>query len=659
MQLPFGRKEAPRAKGAGADDTRSRAAAGSSKGARGAKGTKGARSSARAERDEGRSIFGAPALIMGPRLLFIFAVLALCILGMVMIYSASSITAYSDANFGNDSTYFFKKQVIWLAIGLAACLVCVFAPYRLWADTRVAWALHGMSLLLLIAVAAGLGSTQLGADRSISIAGFSIQPAEFAKITTLLFLASHLDRMREGSLEFWRGIGICLVVLVITMLLIYKQPDLGTAMILFVGVLALMILYGFPAWVIAAAVGLVVLYFVAVSFLQPYHLDRITTFLDPWADAQDSGYQSVQGFLAFGSGGIFGTGLGLSRQKYNYLPYAYNDFIFAVIGEELGLIGAAGTLLLFALFIYAGLRISHMAPDQYGAVVSGSMTTMIGFQACLNMACVVGIAPVTGKALPFISYGGSSLLATMIMVGLILGISRASRLDIASERRRDNLLVMDGGRSAARDRGQEGRTPQPGGLAGLKEQLAARLGIGGPAGGSVQRGGGYSGSAARGAQHGGYCDDDAPRGSQRGGAYGGARGTQRSGQSAGGYGSTGSSRGSQAGSVYSTRGTSTRGGGQPGAGNAQRGQQPRSQRSTQGAQGARRSSNRGSELDVELIDIAPRTRGNQPRGQRSGSSARPASSQPRSSQPRGTQGGNPKGGSSKKQVRYDNRPKTR
>ncbi|MGN0078541.1 MAG: putative lipid II flippase FtsW [Coriobacteriales bacterium] len=658
MQLPFGRKEAPRAKGAGADDTRSRAAAGGSKGG---KGSKGARSAARSERGEGPSIFGAPALIMGPRLLFIFAVVALCVLGMVMIYSASSITAYSDANFGNDSTYFFKKQVIWLAIGLAACLVCAFAPYRLWADTRVAWILHGVALLLLIAVAAGLGSTQLGADRSISIAGFSIQPAEFAKITTLLFLASHLERVREGSLEFWRGIAICLVVLIITMLLIYKQPDLGTAMILFVGVLALMILYGFPAWVILAAVGIVVLYFVAVSFLQPYHLDRITTFLDPWADAQDSGYQSVQGFLAFGSGGIFGTGLGLSRQKYNYLPYAYNDFIFAVIGEELGLIGAAGTLLLFALFIYAGLRISHMAPDLYAAVVSGSMTSMIGFQACLNMACVVGIAPVTGKALPFISYGGSSLLATMIMVGLILGISRASRLDIASERRRDNLLVMDGGRSAAREHSQEGRaSQQPGGLAGLKDQLSARLGIGSPASGSSQRGGGYGGSAARGAQHGGYYDDDAPHGAQRGGANGGARGTQRSGsaRSAQGRDAYGNSSGTQGGSVYSTRGTSARGGGQAGAGSAQRGQQPRSQRSTKGAQDARRSS-RGSDLDVELIDIAPRTRGSQPRGQRSGSSARPASSQPRSSQPRGTQGSSPKSGGSKKQVRYDNRPKTR
>ncbi|MDD6768223.1 MAG: putative lipid II flippase FtsW [Coriobacteriaceae bacterium] len=633
MQLPFGRKEAPRAKGAGADDTRSRAAAGGSKGPKGA--TAG-RSSARAGRAEGPSIFGAPALIMGPRLLFIFAVLALCILGMVMIYSASSITAYSDADFGNDSTYFFKKQVIWLALGLAACLVCAFAPYRLWADTRVAWALHGVALLLLIAVAAGLGSTQLGADRSISIAGFSIQPAEFAKITTLLFLASHLERVREGSLEFWRGIAICLVVLVITMLLIYKQPDLGTAMILFVGVLALMILYGFPAWVIAAAVGLVVLYFVAVSFLQPYHLDRITTFLDPWADAQDSGYQSVQGFLAFGSGGIFGTGLGLSRQKYNYLPYAYNDFIFAVIGEELGLIGAAGTLLLFALFIYAGLRISHMAPDQYAAVVSGSMTSMIGFQACLNMACVVGIAPVTGKALPFISYGGSSLLATMIMVGLILGVSRASRLDIASERRRDNLLVMDGGRSAARERGQEGRAPQPGGLAGLKEQLAARLGRGGQVGGYDPRG----------SQRGGYYDD-AARGSQRGGSYGSARGSQRA----------GGSRGGQAGSVHGTRGTSARGG-QPGAGGAQRSQQTRSQRSAQGAQDARRS-RRGGDLDVELVDIAPRTRGSQPRGQRSGSSGRPASSQPRSSQPRSAQGNGSKGGGSKKQVRYDNHPKTR
>lgn len=156
------------------------------------------------------------------------------------------------------------------------------------------------------------------------------------------------------------------------------------------------------------------------------------------------GYQAIQSLYAFGSGGVFGTGLGLSRQKYLYLPYAHTDFIYAIVGEELGLIGAVFVVVLFGLFIFAGMRICRNAPDMFGCMLAGSFTVMIGFQACVNMACVTGIAPVTGKALPFISYGGSSLIATMIMIGIILSVSLRSKVGMSHERKRDNLRVIDG-----------------------------------------------------------------------------------------------------------------------------------------------------------------------------------------------------------------------
>ena len=196
---------------------------------------------------------------------------------------------------------------------------------------------------------------------------------------------------------------------------------------------------------IAIIIGALVLYVVFACVTQPYQLERIITRFDPWVDPQGDGYQSVQSLYAFGSGGLFGTGLGLSRQKYLYLPYAHTDFIFAIVGEELGFIGAAALVAIFGVFIFAGIQISRRASDLYGCYIAGSMTVMVGFQACVNMACVCGIAPVTGKALPFISYGGSSLMATMIIVGLILSVSVHTRVDAENEQRRDNLRVLDGG----------------------------------------------------------------------------------------------------------------------------------------------------------------------------------------------------------------------
>lgn len=383
-----------------------------------------------------------PGRIMGPRLLFIASVAVLLTFGLIMVYSASSITAYNDFH---DAAYYVKRQVTFMAIGIVACIACAKIPYRFWCSPTVFVVLWFITVLLLTATAFGLGVSALGAERSIMIAGFALQPAEFAKIVILMTCASLFELWHEGKFEFRHFIGILAVATLVPLILIYRQPDLGTAIILAVGFLALCLLAQVPLKPIAIIIGVLVLYVVFACVTQPYHLERIITMFDPWVDPQGDGYQSVQSLYAFGSGGLFGTGLGLSRQKYLYLPYAHTDFIFAIVGEELGFIGAAALVAIFGVFIFAGIQISRRASDLYGCYIAGSMTVMVGFQACVNMACVCGIAPVTGKALPFISYGGSSLMATMIIVGLILSVSVHTRVDAENEQRRDNLRVLDGG----------------------------------------------------------------------------------------------------------------------------------------------------------------------------------------------------------------------
>lgn len=383
-----------------------------------------------------------PGRIMGPRLLFIASVAVLLAFGLIMVYSASSITAYNDFH---DAAYYVKRQAMFMVIGIIACIACAKIPYRFWCNPTVFVVLWFITVLLLTATAFGLGVSALGAERSIMIAGFALQPAEFAKIVILMTCASLFELWHEGKFEFKHFIGILAVATLVPLILIYRQPDLGTAIILAVGFLALCLLAQVPLKPIAIIIGVLVLYVVFACVTQPYHLERIITMFDPWVDPQGDGYQSVQSLYAFGSGGLFGTGLGLSRQKYLYLPYAHTDFIFAIVGEELGFIGAAALVVIFGVFIFAGIQISRRASDLYGCYIAGSMTVMVGFQACVNMACVCGIAPVTGKALPFISYGGSSLMATMIIVGLILSVSVHTRVDAENEQRRDNLRVLDGG----------------------------------------------------------------------------------------------------------------------------------------------------------------------------------------------------------------------
>lgn len=404
--------------------------------------TAGKRRSVR-ERVGSSRLLSTPATIMGPRLLFVFSIVALSILGLIMVYSASSITAYNQFH---NASYYFDRQVVFLAIGVVLCVVVAAVPYRFWGSLPVFMTLWVLSCLLLAASALGGGVSALGAERSIMIGSFALQPSEFAKIAVLLTVASLIQMYRAHAFDIRRFGLLTLIAVGIPMILIYRQPDLGTAIILAVGILAILVLAGVTWKFVAVLFAVGAAYVVFACVTQPYHLDRIVAMFNPWVDPQGDGYQSIQSLYAFGSGGLFGTGLGLSRQKYLYLPYAHTDFIFSVIGEELGLVGTLAVVALFAVFVYSGMRISRSAPDLFGCLIAGGMTVMIGFQACVNMAQACGIAPVTGKALPFLSYGGSSLVATFIMCGIVISVSMRSVVGAAHERKRDNFLVYDSGR---------------------------------------------------------------------------------------------------------------------------------------------------------------------------------------------------------------------
>ncbi len=671
MQLPFGKKEAGSAS-AKADDskraTRGRGSerksgdAVSGKDARGEKGARGgkAKGSIKGEAHKGKrgravkekptepsGIFGAPAAILRPRLVFILAMVCLCVVGLVMIYSSSSIEAYTDVDFGNDPHRFFRMQLIWLAVGIVGCCIASFSPTRFWTHPFTALFLWVVTVALLIGVLL-VGSDLLGATRSINLGPFSLQPSEFAKISVVLLMVCVLERWNSGAITPWLATGEIAVVAVITLALIYRQPDLGTSIILIVGMGVSLIIAGVPRQIIFGIVGVCVAFVAMVCVAQPYHLDRIATMVNPWEDAQGDSYQTIQGFLAFGSGGLFGTGLGLSRQKYSYIPYAYNDFIYAVIGEELGLVGALVVLLLFAVLIVSGIMISKYACDNRSAVLACAFTSMVGFQACVNMACVVGVAPVTGKALPFISYGGSSLIATMIMCGFVLSVSRESRLEADVERRRDDLLVVEGGKSrraagnvaaAATVAGARGaHAAQPFGFRDLFGGVAGAVsGAAGAAGSRIGRNrsqGAYDAAdyvrdaQADDAYADGYYDDDSAAYGRKGASS--VRGARA-------YDDVrGRSSGRMAYGVYGGRSAGSSSAGSRGARGSAAGRYESSERDGRAERGGRggsrsastRSRVKAGDLDVELIDIAPRT--GRPSRDRSASSGRGANADSRS-----------------------------
>ncbi len=349
-------------------------------------------------------------------------VLALVGIGIVMVYSAGGI--YAADLYGNELR-FLTRQVMALGIGLVGMLIASRIPYQVY--RRWTYPILGVVLLLLIAVfIPGVGSTQGGATRWIPVAGFNLQPSELAKLALVIYLAYSLEKKQPHIGTFSIGILPHLIVVGLALSLILLEPDFGTTAVIAAILFAMMFVAGTRILhlgaIMAAAVPLAALVLMGAE----YRRQRLMAFLDPWADQADSGFQIIQSWLAFHNGGLLGLGLGAGKQKLFYLPAAHTDFIFSVLGEELGLWGVLLTLTLFGLFIWRGVRLSERAPDLFGRLLGIGITFVIGLQAVINMMVVTGLLPTKGLTLPFVSYGGSAMISYLVMVGVLLNIGSQS-----------------------------------------------------------------------------------------------------------------------------------------------------------------------------------------------------------------------------------------
>lgn len=351
---------------------------------------------------------------------FLTMLFLVCI-GVVMVYSASAVAAQSQ--FG-DSAWFLKRQVVYALIGLAAMSVAWRIHYpRLRALTLPLLAVTMIALVLTLIP--HIGREAGGARRWLSLGGVAhFQPAELAKLAMVLYLANFLANRGARTREFGPGLLPPLLMLAALALPILKQPDLGSVLVLATITAVMLFVGGARLAHLLAVAGATVPLAAAVVFHAGYRIQRLLAFFDPWRDPRGSGFHIIQSLLALGSGGVVGVGLGQSRQKFFFLPERHTDFIFAIIGEELGLIGAAAVLLLFLGLAVWGYRIASRCPDRYGALLTTGLTTMLVGQAVLNIGVVSGALPVTGVPLPFVSFGGSSLVLSSIAVGILLNVSQ-------------------------------------------------------------------------------------------------------------------------------------------------------------------------------------------------------------------------------------------
>jgi cell division protein FtsW len=355
--------------------------------------------------------------------LLILAVLALLLTGVVMVYSASAVMA--GQSYG-EATWFVKKQIVWAGAGLLVMVACSRIPYRFW--QAMTFPLMIVSAIGLVAVLTpALGMEINGSRRWLRIAGLSVQPSEMARLTMVIYLASYLAKRRDHLDDFTRGFLPPVLTIGFLMSLILTEPDFGTAAVMGVMAGAMMFIGGIRLrhlWGVTL-LGLPAVY--AMVMRVDYRRERMLSFLNPWEDPTDKGFQIIQSFLALGQGGTVGTGLGEGWQKLYFLPYPHTDFIFAVIGEELGLVGTISVLVLFGLLAWCGVRIALAAPDDFGRYLAFGITLMIVVQAQVNMAVVTGLLPTKGLTLPLLSYGGSSLVANLAGVGILLNVARAKR----------------------------------------------------------------------------------------------------------------------------------------------------------------------------------------------------------------------------------------
>ncbi|HEY4778272.1 MAG TPA: putative lipid II flippase FtsW [Solirubrobacterales bacterium] len=379
------------------------------------------------------------------------ATLCLLALGAVMVFSASSTTRILQNGGLSDSAFYLKRTLMFGAVGLV--VMHLTARHGLQAVRNLTPAILGVSLFLLVAVL-GIGTNVNGASRWIGGGSLQIQPSELAKVALILYGADLLARKpkRARSIE---GFMPFLVVVGASCLLIMLEPDMGTTMVIAFSVGATLIAAGARPRDLAKIALAIAAVALLATLIEPYRMARLTGFLNPGASAEGAGFQAAQAKIALGSGGIFGVGIGNGVQKAFYLPEAHTDMISAVIGEELGLIGIVGVVGLFAMFGYAGLKVAQRAKDTYGRLLVAGLTSLILVQATINLFAVMGMAPLTGVPLPFVSYGNSSLMATLFAVGLILNVARggsAKAMGGSTSTRAGKLRVVEGGRTPSRER---------------------------------------------------------------------------------------------------------------------------------------------------------------------------------------------------------------
>ncbi|HSO49198.1 MAG TPA: putative lipid II flippase FtsW [Acidimicrobiia bacterium] len=346
-------------------------------------------------------------------------VVVLVVIGLGATQSASSAVAIEQAE---DRFYFFKRQLVGVGIGTVALLVASRIPYQFY--RKIAIPFFVATVALLVAVLA-VGPVIGGAQRWLPVAGFSFQPSELAKVAVVFALAYLLEKKHKLVDRFGHFLVPVVFIVGTIAVLVMKQPDLGTVIVIGAAALAVILASDAPLRYVAFLAIAAILIVSVLAFSDDYRADRIVGFLDPWGTSSGEGYQLVQSYYALSNGGIFGVGLGASRARWFYLPNAHTDFIFAIIGEETGLIGALTVIGLFVVLALAGWMVALRAPDRFGRMVAAGITVWLSFQALVNIGGVLGVLPITGIALPFISFGSTALIASMAALGVLVNIAQA------------------------------------------------------------------------------------------------------------------------------------------------------------------------------------------------------------------------------------------
>ncbi|WP_110932174.1 stage V sporulation protein E [Paenibacillus bouchesdurhonensis] len=360
---------------------------------------------------------------MAPDFWLMSSILGLLAIGIVMVYSAGSVLAFHDYG---DSFYFVKRQLLFAVLGLVAMFFMLNLDYR-HLRKYAKFALLVCFALLVIVLIPGIGVVRGGARSWLGISSFGIQPSEFMKLGMILFLSYWLSKEDYKITLFTRGLLPPLGIMGLAFGLIMLQPDLGTGTVMMGASLLIVFTAGARVKHLSGLAAVGALGFVGLVLAAPYRLQRITAFLDPWSDPLGSGYQIIQSLYAIGPGGLAGLGLGMSRQKYSYVPEPQTDFIFSILAEELGFIGGLLVLLLFLILVWRGMRVAMTVEDSFGSLLAVGIVGMVAVQVVINIGVVIGLMPVTGITLPLISYGGSSLTLMLTALGILLNLSRYAR----------------------------------------------------------------------------------------------------------------------------------------------------------------------------------------------------------------------------------------